>query len=557
MRAFTALFIIALAAHPAAAQMTSRMTGPVTSPATYSGRSTVYAPHGAVATSQPLATAAALKVLQDGGNAIDAAVTAAAMLNVTEPHMTGMGGDMFAILWSAEEGRLIGLDASGKSGSKVDLQELLAEGAERVPGSGARSVTVPGALSGWNALVQSYGTMSLADVLAPAIETAYEGFPVSPIIAQDWAGSVNGLRRNQGAAATFLIDGEAPKAGEWFRNPDLSQTFQRIADGGASAFYGGELGEEFIGGLDELGGYLTINDLRNHEIRWVEPMSVDYKNYTLYELPPAGQGIAALQMLKMVEGFDFQSMEHNSAEYLHTLVEAKKLAHADLARYVADPAHMDVQPEALLDPSYLASRAQLIDPTTAADRPDPGRMVTDSETIYLTVADQYGNMISFINSIYGYFGSRVVVPGTGVVLQNRGSGFTMEEGHPNQIAPNKSPFHTIIPAFVMKDDEPWLSYGVMGGSMQPQGHVQVLLNIIEFGMDPQEAIDAGRFRHFSGTTVAIENLDPEVAAQLQAMGHELRDPEGIAFGGGQAIMKLIRGWAAASDPRKDGMAAGN
>jgi gamma-glutamyltranspeptidase/glutathione hydrolase len=557
MRAFTALFIIALAAHPAAAQMTSRMTGPVTSPATYSGRSTVYAPHGAVATSQPLATAAALKVLQDGGNAIDAAVTAAAMLNVTEPHMTGMGGDMFAILWSAEEGRLIGLDASGKSGSKVDLQELLAEGAERVPGSGARSVTVPGALSGWNALVQSYGTMSLADVLAPAIETAYEGFPVSPIIAQDWAGSVNGLRRNQGAAATFLIDGEAPKAGDWFRNPDLSQTFQRIADGGASAFYGGELGEEFIGGLDELGGYLTINDLRNHEIRWVEPMSVDYKNYTLYELPPAGQGIAALQMLKMVEGFDFQSMEHNSAEYLHTLVEAKKLAHADLARYVADPAHMDVQPEALLDPSYLASRAQLIDPTTAADRPDPGRMVTDSETIYLTVADQYGNMISFINSIYGYFGSRVVVPGTGVVLQNRGSGFTMEEGHPNQIAPNKSPFHTIIPAFVMKDDEPWLSYGVMGGSMQPQGHVQVLLNIIEFGMDPQEAIDAGRFRHFSGTTVAIENLDPEVAAQLQAMGHELRDPEGIAFGGGQAIMKLIRGWAAASDPRKDGMAAGN
>ena len=262
MRAFTALFIIALAAHPAAAQMTSRMTGPVTSPATYSGRSTVYAPHGAVATSQPLATAAALKVLQDGGNAIDAAVTAAAMLNVTEPHMTGMGGDMFAILWSAEEGRLIGLDASGKSGSKVDLQELLAEGAERVPGSGARSVTVPGALSGWNALVQSYGTMSLADVLAPAIETAYEGFPVSPIIAQDWAGSVNGLRRNQGAAATFLIDGEAPKAGEWFRNPDLSQTFQRIADGGASAFYGGELGEEFIGGLDELGRYLTINDLR-------------------------------------------------------------------------------------------------------------------------------------------------------------------------------------------------------------------------------------------------------------------------------------------------------
>lgn len=538
------------------AQVSSRMTAPVRSPATYSGRSTVYAPRDVVATSQPLATTTALEILAAGGNAIDAAVAAAAVLNVTEPHMTGMGGDMFAILWDAESGRLVGLDASGKSGSNVDLDALLAEDEPEVPGSGPRSVTVPGALSGWSTLVETYGTMTLADVLAPAIRIAGDGFPVSPIIAQDWAGSVNGLRRDEGAAATFLMDGEAPTPGEWFRNPDLARTFQRVADGGPEVFYGGELGREIVDGLAALGGYLTIEDLASHEPRWVEPLSVDYKGYTLWELPPAGQGIAALQMLKMLEGYDFSTMEHNSAEYLHTLIEAKKLAHADLDRYIADPDHMDVQPEALLNPGYLAARATMIDPDVAADRPDPGHLATDSETIYLTVADRHGNMISFINSIFGYFGSRTVVPGTGLVLQNRGAGFTIEDGHPNQIAPNKRPLHTIIPAFVTKDGEPWLSYGVMGGSMQPQGHVQVLLNLVEFGMDPQEAIDAARFRHFSGTRVAIENLDPEVAAALEALGHELRDPDGVAFGGGQAILRLARGWAAASDPRKDGMAAG-
>lgn len=540
-----------------AQRVNSRMTGPVTSPATYSGRSTVYAPRGAVATSQPLATGAALKILQDGGNAIDAAIAAVAVLNVTEPHMTGIGGDMFAILWSADEGRLVGLDASGRSGSKIDVDALAAEDPERVPSSGARSVTVPGALSGWSALIDTYGSMTLADVLQPAIRIAEEGFPVSPIIAHDWAGLTNGLRRNAGAAATFLVDGEAPKAGDWFRNPDIARTFRRIAEHGPETFYGGALGQEIIAGLDELGGFLTIEDLRNHEPRWVEPLSVDYKGYTLWELPPAGQGIAALQMLKMLEGYDFSTWTHNSAQYLHTLIEAKKLAYADLARYVADPDAMDVQPEALLDPDYLAARAKLIDPDHAADRPDPGRLITDSETIYLTVADQYGNQISFINSVYGYFGSGVVVPGTGFVLQNRGAGFTMEEGHPNRIAPNKRPFHTIIPAFVTRNGEPWLSFGVMGGSMQPQGHVQVLLNMIEFGMDPQEAIDAARFRHFSRTSVAVENLDPEVAAQLEALGHDLRDPDGIAFGGGQSILRLARGWAAASDPRKDGMAAGH
>ncbi len=529
----------------------------VPSPATTSGRSTVYAPRGVAATSQPLATTAALNILEAGGNAVDAAVAAAAVLNVTEPHMTGMGGDMFAILWSAEEGRLVGMDASGRSGSRVDVEALLAEGVDDAPSTGPRAVTVPGALAGWSALVENHGRLSLAEVLQPAIRIADEGFPVTPIIAQDWAGQVEKLQRNEGARATFLLDGErAPEPGDWFRNPDLAETFRRVAREGPEVFYGGALGQEIVDGLEELGGYLTLDDLRGMDVRWVEPLSVDYKGYTLHELPPAGQGVAALQMLKMLEGFDLQAMGHNTPEYLHTLIEAKKLAHADLARYVADPDHMEVSPESLLEPSYLASRAALIDAGEAADRPDPGNLITDSETVYLTVADEEGNMISFINSIYGYFGSGVVVPGTGLMLQNRGAGFVMEEGHPNRLAPGKKPFHTIIPAFVTRDGEPWLSYGVMGGSMQPQGHVQVLLNLVEFGMDPQEAIDAERFRHFSGTSVSVEGVGDEVARELEALGHDLRHHVGVAFGGGQLILRLDRGWAAASDPRKDGMAAG-
>lgn len=537
-------------------QVGSATSSPVASPATRSGRSTVYAPRGAAATSHPLATGAALRALEEGGNAFDAAVAAAAVLNVVEPHMTGAGGDLFAIAWVAEEGRIVGLDASGRSGSLVDVEALAREGATGVPGSGARSVTVPGALSGWQALVERYGERSLADALAPAIRIAENGFPVSPIIARDWAGAAAGLRRDPGASATFLIEGEAPKAGDWFRNPDLARTFGRIAVRGVAEFYGGELGREIAEGLAELGGYLTLDDLKNHQHRWVEPLRLDYKGYALYELPPAGQGVAALQMLGILAHFDVGAMGHNSPAYLHHLIEAKKLAHADLARHVADPDHMETSPEAMLDPAYLAARADLIDPETAADRPEPGEPQTASETIYLATADQHGNMVSFINSIYGYFGSRVVIPGTGLALQNRGAGFTLEKGHPNRIAPRKRPLHTIIPAFVMREGEPWLAYGVMGGSMQPQGHVQVLLNLVEFGMDLQEAIDAPRFRHLSGTTVSVENLTREGRGALEAFGHVLRDPANVAFGGAQAILKLPRGWAAGSDPRKDGMAAG-
>lgn len=549
MRFLAVFFALVLAASPAVSQ--------VTSPATRSGRSTVYAPRGAVGTSQPLATGAALKVLEAGGNAFDAAVAAAAVLNVTEPYMTGIGGDMFALAWSAEEGRLVGLDASGRSGSKASAEALVAAGEDRVPYQGPRSITVPGALSGWNALLERYGSMTLAQVLAPAVRIADEGFPVTPIIARDWQNTVDLLRANDGAAATFLLDGEPPQAGQWFRNPDLARTFRRISEEGIETFYGGALGQEIIRGLDALGGLLTLDDLRAQEVRWVTPLSADYKGYTLWELPPAGQGVAALEMLEMLEGFDLKAMGHNSPQYLHTLIEAKKLAYADLTEYVADPDFMEVAPTRLLDPEYVRERASLIDPERAAEHPTPGSLSTESETIYLSVADQYGNMVSFICSIYEYFGSGVVIPGTGFALQNRGAGFTLEEGHPNRIGPGKRPFHTIIPAFVTRDGEPWLSFGVMGGSMQPQGHIQVLLNLVEFGMDLQEAVDAPRFRHFSGTRVAIENLPDDVAAKLRAMGHELRSPDGVAFGGAQAVMKLPRGWAAASDPRKDGMAAGH
>lgn len=550
MRTLATLLFLALSAHSVGAQ--------VTSPATRSGRSTVYAPRGAVGTSQPLATGAALKVLEAGGNAFDAAVAAAAVLNVTEPYMTGIGGDLFVLAWSADERRLVGLDASGRSGSRTPTaRELRAAGEDRVPYRGPRSITVPGALGGWEALLERYGTLSLGEALAPAIRIADEGFPVTPIIARDWANTADVLREDEGAAATFLIDGRAPRAGQWFSNPDLARTFRRIAEGGARELYGGALGREVVDRLDALGGWLTLEDLAAHEVRWVEPMSVDYKGYTLWELPPAGQGVAALQMLKMLEGFDLKGMGHNSAAYLHTLIEAKKLAYADLAEHVADPEHMRVDAGRLLDPAYVRSRAAEIDPDRAAERPQPGKPITESETIYLSVADQYGNMVSFICSIYEYFGSGVVVPGTGFALQDRGAGFTLDEDSPNAIAPKKLPFHTIIPAFVTRDGAPWLSYGVMGGSMQPQGHVQVLLNLLEFGMDLQEAVDAARFRHYSGTTVAIEDLPDDVAAELRALGHELRSPEGVAFGGAQAVMKLERGWAAASDPRKDGMAAGH
>ncbi len=521
-------------------------------------RSTVYAPRAAAATSQPLATAAALEVMQQGGNAIDGAVAAAAVLNVVEPHMTGMGGDAFSIVWWEETGELFGIDASGRSGSGMTVDALRARGHERMPGSGPEAVTVPGAVSGWSALVERFGNLTLAEVLAPAIRIAREGFPVTPVIARQWGGAAERLARDEGARATYLVDGErAPRAGEWMANPDLARTFQRIADEGPAVLYGGSLGRELVDGLAALGGFLTLDDLAAHEVRWVAPLSTDFRGYTVWELPPAGQGIAALEMLEILEPFDLAAMGHNSADYLHHLIEAKKLAFADLHRYVSDAETMEIDPMSLLSPGYVDARRALLDPAVAADRVGPGRAITDSETIYLSVADADGNMVSFINSVYSSFGSGIVIPGLGFALQNRGAGFTLEDGHPNQVAPRKRPFHTIIPGFVTQDGEPVMAFGVMGGSMQPQGHTQLLINMLIFGMDPQEAVDAARFRHLSGRRVAIERVSDEVAAELESRGHEIADWRRTDFGGAQVILRLARGWAAASEPRKDGHAGGH
>ncbi|HLB54380.1 MAG TPA: gamma-glutamyltransferase [Gemmatimonadales bacterium] len=552
-----------LSAHPALAQAPAAPRKP-----SMAGRSTVYAPHGVIATSQPLATAAGLAVLQRGGNAIDAAVTAAAVLNLVEPHMTGIGGDLFAILWPAREKKLVGLNASGRSGSLMTRAELLRRGHDRVPLFGAEPITVPGALSGWAVLLEKYGTISLAEALEPAIRLAKDGFPVTPIIAEQWAEEVERLRGDEGARAALLIDGSrAPRAGEWFRNPDLAATFRRIGKEGPGVLYGGGLGKEIAERVRAMGGFLTAEDFARHRVEWVTPISARFRGHTVWELPPANQGIAALEMLRILEPYDLKALGHNSAGYLHLLIEAKKLAYADLARWVGDPAAMEVGPERLLSDRFIAGRRALIDPNKAAERMEPGDALTASETIYLAVADSAGNMVSFINSIYEAFGSGVVVPGTGFALQDRGAGFTLEPGLANTVAPNKRPFHTIIPAFVTKPgpgggageggEEPWLAFGVMGGSIQPQGHVQVLLNLLVFGMDLQEAIDAARYRHFDGLEVGLEApIGDSVRAGLAKLGHQVVLLRPGSAGGAQAVMRLVRGWAAGSDPRKDGMAAG-
>ncbi|MFN2399410.1 MAG: gamma-glutamyltransferase family protein [Gemmatimonadaceae bacterium] len=479
-------------------------------PTTMAGRSTVYAPNGAVATSQPLASAAALEVLRQGGNAIDAAVAAAAVLSVTERHMTGIGGDMFAIAWLGKEQKLVALNASGRAGSLMTRETLQARGFR--------------AGSQW------------------ADETAF-------------------LQRDSAAAATFLPSGHAPKAGDWFRNPDYARTLQVIADSGIGTFYGGSIGQRIVARLTALSGFLTLDDLLKNAPNWVAPISVPFRGYRVWELPPNNQGIAALEMLRILETYDLEAMGHNSPAYLHHLIEAKKLAYADLDRFVGDADHLDMPAERMLTDEFIAERRSHLDPGRAQERVDPGPLRTQSETVYLTVADAEGNMVSFINSIYDYFGSGIVVPGTGFALHNRGAGFTLTPGLPNTVAPGKRPFHTLIPGFVTRTvdgrEEPYMSFGLMGGGVQAQGHVQFLLNHFVFGMDVQAAIDAPRFRHYDRQRVALEApVGDVVRAALTAMGHVLIDQPSIAFGGAQAIVRLPRGFAAGSDPRKDGMAVG-
>ena len=525
------------------------------------GRSTVYAPNGAVATSQPLASAAGLEVLRQGGNAIDAAVAAAAVLSVTEPHMTGIGGDMFALVWLGREQKLVGLNASGRAGSLMTLDTLRARGFRPGSQQGVMSVTVPGALAGWDQLLRAHGKRTLAEALRPAIAYARDGFPVSPIIAAQWASETELLQRDSAAAATYLPGGRAPKAGEWFRNPDYAQTLQQIADSGVATFYGGSIGQRIVARLQKLNGFITLDDLKKNAPTWVTPISVPFRGHRVWELPPNNQGIAALEMLRILEPYDLAKMGHNSPEYLHHLIEAKKLAYADLDRFVGDADHLDMPAERMLSDEFIAERRRYLNPTRAQERVDPGPLRTESETVYLAVADAEGNMVSFINSIYDNFGSGIVVPGTGFALHNRGAGFTLRPGLPNTAAPGKRPFHTLIPGFVTRTvngrEEAYMTFGLMGGGIQAQGHAQFLINHFVFGMDVQSAIDAPRFRHYNGLRVALEPpIRDDVRAALTAMGHALIDQPTIAFGGAQAIIRLPRGFAAGSDPRKDGLAIG-
>ena len=534
---------------------------------TMAGRSPVYAPNGMAATSQPLATSAALAVLQRGGNAIDAAVTAAAVLSVVEPMMTGVGGDMFAIVWSAKEKRLVGLNASGRAGSLMTREELVRRGHERMPSGGAETITVPGAVAGWQALLTKYGTLTLAQAIEPAIHYAEDGFPLTPVIAGDWASERNKLAADSGARTTFLIRGQAPKAGEWFKNPDYARTLRTIAKEGPAVLYGGALGQRIVDHVRKLGGFLTIEDLRKNQPTWVTPISTTFKGYRVWELPPNNQGIATLEMLRILESYDLVAMGHNSATYLHHLIEAKKLAYADLARYVGDADHLTMPVSRMLSDEFIAERRSHIDPKKAQLRMNPGPALTSSETVYLSVTDREGNMVSFINSLFDLFGSGVVVPGTGFALHDRGAGFSLETGLPNTVAPGKRPFHTLIPGFVTRPsanpaadgagDQPWMTFGLMGGAMQAQGHAQFLINLLVFGMDIQQAMDVPRFRHMNGLNVVVESaMSDSAIAGLRALGHQVSLAPPTSFGGSQAIIKLQRGWVAGSDPRKDGHASG-
>lgn len=542
-------------------------------PSTEFKENAVYAPHGVVSTSQPLASQAGLAVLQNGGNAVDAAVTAAAVLSVVEPYMTGIGGDMFAMVWLEREQRLIGINGSGHAGALMTLDKLA--GRNRVPDEGAQSITLPGALSGWAMLLETHGTISLAQALAPAIELAEKGFPISKSTAEEWGLFESKINYDSGARSTFLMDsGRTPVVGDWFSNPDYANTLKLIAAQGPQVFYGGELGEKIAARVQELGGFLTQSDFANYQAEWVEPMSVSYKEYRLWELPPNGQGIAALEMLKILEPYDLKTMQHNSATYLHHLIEAKKLAYADLEHFVGDPQFMQIKAEQLLDDSLIAKRRALIKSDQAMEQVDPEASLNTSDTTYLSVADKDGNMVSFINSIAGPFGSGVVVPGTGFALQNRGVGLSLQPDRANTVAPGRKPFHTIIPGFVTKADaqgeqQPWLSFGIVGGPQQPQAHVQMLLNMVVFGMDVQEAIDAPRFRHWEGNNVSFEQgIPPSTVDELYSLGHAPQNPvmatvqgffhgynSGLVFGGGQGVMKTDNGYVAGSDSRRDGVAA--
>ncbi len=533
-------------------------------------RSVVVARHAVVATSHPLAAQAGLDVLQAGGNAADAAITTCAVLGVVEPMSCGIGGDLFLIYWDHKTQKLYGLNASGRSPRAISRQKILDRGLREIPDEGPLSWSVPGCVSGWEALRSRFGTRSLAELLAPAVTTAREGFPLSEIVAASWHSSVPALQRWPDSAATYLIDGRAPHFGEVFQNPRLAASLQRIADGGATTFYQGTIAKEIVAFSQSHDGYLSEQDFADHTAEWVDPVSTNYRGYDVWELPPNGQGLAALQMLNILKDFDIASMGPGSPQYLHLLIEAKRLAFADRARYYADPALANVPVEALISDTYAARQRSRIRRDRAAESvPHGDPRLQHGDTVYLTVVDNQRNCCSMIQSIYYSFGSQVVPGEVGFAMQNRGALFTLEDEHPNRLEPHKRPFHTIIPAMVTKRGRPWLVFGVMGGDMQPQGHVQVLVNLIDFGMNVQAAGDAARVRHYGSATptgrpesgvgrVVVESgISDETIASLKALGHQVERGRG-GFGGYQAILVddqhgTLHG---GSESRKDGAAVG-
>lgn len=534
----------------------------------FATRSEVIAQNGMAATSHPLATQTAIDILKRGGNAIDAAIAANAVLGVVEPTGSGIGGDLFAIIWSAEKGRLYGLNASGRSPRSLTLEHLKDMGLEKIPSYGPLPVSVPGCVDGWYEMYEIFGKLPMPVILKPAIDYARNGFPVTEVIAYYLERGTSILKDYPNIKEVFMPGGKAPAKGEIFKNPQLANTLEKISKGGRNEFYRGSIAKTIADFMKSQGGFLSYDDLARHRSEWIQPVSTTYRGYEVWELPPNGQGIAALQILNILEGYDIASMGFGSAEYIHIFTEAKKLAFEDRARYYADPAFYNTPVDKLISKSYAAERRKLIDRDKASLRYDAGKF-DPNNTVYLTVADQYGNMVSLIQSNYRGMGSGMCPTGLGFVLQDRGELFALGEGHNNVYAPGKRPFQTIIPAFITKGGKPWISFGVMGGDMQPQGHAQIVVNLIDFRMNLQEAGDAPRIYHTGsseptgevmtdGGVLFIESgFRTEVIQSLLRKGHKIQWNLG-GYGGYQAIMwddknKVYYG---ASESRKDGQAAG-
>jgi len=532
----------------------------------------VAAARGMVATSHPLSSRVGVEVLRRGGHAVDAAIAANAMLGLVEPMSCGLGGDLFAIVCDASDDGLAGVNGSGRAPQRMTRELFASRGLGRIPSRGPLSWSTPGCVDGWFALHERFGRLPIGELLAPTIAAAAAGFAVSPVIARMWREAEGLLRADPGAATTFLVNGRAPRAGEHVCNPDLAASLAAVCDGGRDAFYRGAIAERIVACAEKVGGLIGPEDLAGHRTTWDTPVSVPYRGYELWELPPNGQGLAALQMMACLEGFDVASMERDGAELLHLAIEAKKLAYEDRARYYADPAFSDVPVDGLISREYAARRRAMISRDAAAVQVASGDpRLASGDTVYLTVVDAERNAVSLIQSIYNAFGSGIVAPGTGFALQNRGSLFHLDPTHPNALLPGKRPLHTIIPALLTRRGHPVFSFGVMGGDMQPQGHVQILLQRIDFGLDVQAAGDALRWRHVgsstptgdrmtNGGTVWLEAGFPRTTIDgLRAKGHRIETrPVGPGFGGFQGIWidweegHLLGG----SERRKDGCAIG-